>query len=190
MNRPTASGIDTDALERETGFGWGWFIFLGMALVALGALAFLNLPTAASGFLNGVGMLMLMGAVAQLATRLLVPGWRGTGLLALSAVLYGAAGVLLIANPSVASDALTVMLALALILSGVMRMRWSGVTPSRPGWGWITASGVVTAVTGIAFIYLLPVHPVWLLGMVLAFDLAFQGAMTLGFGLALRATTR
>jgi hypothetical protein len=47
MNRLTSpSRIDTDALERETGFGWGWDIVLGAALIGLGAPALLNRPPA------------------------------------------------------------------------------------------------------------------------------------------------
>jgi len=32
------------------------------------------------------------------------------------------------------------------------------------------------------------INPVWLLGMALAVDLTFQGAMVVAFGVALRAT--
>ena len=188
MNGPTASRVDIQSLERETGFGWGWFIVLGIALLAAGAFAFLNLPAVATTSLYAVGMFMLIGAVAHLATRLLAPKWRGTGFLISSAVLYGVAGVLLLANPSVASDALTATLASALILSGVMRIRLSAVMPRLPGWGWITASGLVTVGAGFAFVHFLLLRPVWLLGEVLAFDLAFQGAAAIAFGLALRSS--
>ena len=59
-NQP--SRIDTDALERETGFGWGWFIVLGGALIVLGALAFLNLPPAGTVSVYAVGVVMVIGA--------------------------------------------------------------------------------------------------------------------------------
>ena len=95
MNRLTSpSHIDTDALERETGFGWGWFIVLGAALIVLGALAFLNLPPTGTVSVYAVGVVMMIGALAQLGTTLLVPRWRGIGLLVLSAILYGAAAAL------------------------------------------------------------------------------------------------
>jgi uncharacterized membrane protein HdeD (DUF308 family) len=101
MDRPTTlSRIDTDALERETGFGWGWFMVLGAALIVLGALAVLSLPPAGTVSVYAVGVVMLIGAFAQLGTTLLVPRWKGIGLLVLSAVLYGAAGILATANPS------------------------------------------------------------------------------------------
>ena len=105
MTRLTSpSRIDTDALERETGFGWGWFMVLGAALVVLGALAFLNLPPAGTVSVYAVGVVMVIGAFAQLGTTLLVPGWRGIGLLVLSAIFYGAAGVLAIVDPGLAAS--------------------------------------------------------------------------------------
>ena len=182
------SRIDTDALERETGFGWGWFIVLGAALIVLGALAFLNLPPAGTVSVHAVGVVMVIGAFAQLGTTLMVPGWRGIGLLVLSATLYGAAGIFAIVNPRLAATPLTLLLAFALIFSGIVRIRLTSVMPSLPGWGWVAASGFVSVLSGLIFIHLLFTNPVWLLGMALAVDLTFQGAMVIAFGVALRVT--
>ena len=189
MNRLTSpSRIDTDALERETGFGWGWFMVLGAALIVLGALAFLNLPPADTVSVYAVGVVMVIGAFAQLGTTLLVPGWRGIGLLVLSAILYGAAGIFAIVNPRLVATPLTVLLACALIFSGIVRIRLTSVMPSLPGWGWVAVSGFVSVLSGLIFIHLLFTNAVWLHGMALAVDLTFQGAMVIAFGVALRAT--
>ena len=182
--------IDTDRLERETGFGWGWFTVLGATLIALGALAFLGLPPAGDASVGAVGMFMLIGASAQLGTTLLVPRWKGIGLLVLSAIFYGAAGILAIVNPMLAAMPLTVLLAIALIFSGIIRIRLTSVMPSLPGWGWVAASGFVSLVSGLAFVHLLFAHRLWLLGVALAADLTFQGATALAFGLALKANAR
>jgi uncharacterized membrane protein HdeD (DUF308 family) len=190
MNRLTSpSRFDADALERETGFGWGWFIVLGAALVVLGALAFLNLPPAGAVSVYAVGVVMVIGAFAQLGTTLLVPRWTGIGLLVLSAILYGAAGIFAIVNPKLAATALTLLLAFALIFSGITRIRLTSVMPPLNGWGWIAASGLVSVLAGLVFIHFLFTNSVWLLGMALAVDLTFQGAMVFAFGVALRATT-
>ena len=190
MNRLTSpSRIDTDALERETGFGWGWFIVLGAALIVLGSLALLNLPPAGTVSVYAVGVVMVIGALAQLGTTLLVPGWRGIGLLVLSAILYGAAGTFAIVNPRLAAIPLTSLLAFALIFSGIMRIRLTSVMPPLPGWVWVAASGLVSVLAGLMFFHFLFTNTVWLLGIALAVDLTFQGAMVIAFGVALRATT-
>ena len=189
MNRLTSpSRIDTDALERETGFGWGWFIVLGAALIVLGALAFLNLPPAGTVSVYAVGVLMVIGAFAQLGTTLLVPGWRGIGLLVLSAILYGAAGVFAIVNPRLAAMPLTLLLAFALIFSGIMRIRLTSVMPPLPGGFGLRHRVLSASSAGLVFIHFLFTNTVWLLGMALAVDLTFQGAMVIAFGVALRAT--
>jgi len=186
----TPSRIDTEALERETGFGWGWFIVLGAAIIVLGAVALVNLPPAGTPSVYAVGILMLIGAFAQLGTTLLVPRWRGIGLLALSAIFYGAAGILAIVNPALAAAAPSLLLGLGLLSSGITRILLTLVMPPLPGRGWVAASGSVSAVTGLGFIQLSLGNTVWLAGMALAADLAFQGAMTTAFGLALKASAR
>jgi uncharacterized membrane protein HdeD (DUF308 family) len=191
MNRlTTPSRPDTDVLERETGFGWGWFVVLGAALIVLGTLAFLNLPPAGGASVYAVGIFMLVGAFAQLGTTLLVPRWRGIGLLSLSAVLYGAAGIFAIVNPTLAAAALSLLLALGLFCSGIARILLTAVMPPLPGRGWVGASGSVSAIVGLICIHLSLGNTVWLLGVALAVDLISQGAMAAGFALALKANAR
>jgi uncharacterized membrane protein HdeD (DUF308 family) len=100
--------------------------------------------------------------------------------------LYGAAGVFATANPRLDAPPLILLLALALILSGTMRIRLTSIMPSLPGRGWVAESGLMSVLFGLIFIDLLFTGPVWLLGMVLAVDLTFQGAMVIAFGVALR----
>ncbi|HSD54122.1 MAG TPA: hypothetical protein VLC47_08140, partial [Burkholderiales bacterium] len=97
-------------------------------------------------------------------------------------------GVFTIVNPKLAATPLTLLLAIALIFSGMMRVRLTSVMPPLPGWGWVAASGLVTVLSGLVFIHFLLTNTVWLLGIALAFDLTFQGAMVVAFGVALRAT--
>ena len=116
MNRlTTSSRIDTDALERENGFRMGLVHSPRGGAHRLGALAFLNLPPAGTVSVYAVGIVMVIGAFAQLGTSLLVPGWRRIGLLVLSAIFYGAAGIFAIVNPRLAATPLTLLLAFALI---------------------------------------------------------------------------
>jgi uncharacterized membrane protein HdeD (DUF308 family) len=191
MNRlATRSRIKTEALERETGSEWAWFIVLGVALILLGAFAFLNLPPTGTVSVYGVGIAMLIGAFAQFGTALLVPPRRGIALLALSAILYGAAGAFAVLNPLLAATPLTLLLAFALIFSGMTRIRLTSIMPSSRGWGWVAISGIVSVVCGLIIIHLLLANAVWLLGVALAVDLTFQGAMAVAFGLALKSIPR
>ena len=92
-----------------------------------------------------------------------------------------------IANPTLAAQVLTLMLAFALVFSGVMRIWWSVMLRVVPGWGWITASGVVSILAGMVFVAGWPADTVYLLGMVLAFDLTFQGITAVALGFTLKS---
>lgn len=70
-----------------------------------------------------------------------------------------------------------------LIFSRIMRIRLTSIMPSLPGRGWV--AGLVSVLTGLISIGFLFTNPVWLLGMALAVDLAFQRAMVIAFGVAL-----
>jgi uncharacterized membrane protein HdeD (DUF308 family) len=49
------------------------------------------------------------------------------------------------------------------------------------------ASGVITLLAGLGVVIGWPVNTLWLLGLVLAIDLTFQGVAAIAFGLALKA---
>lgn len=186
----TLSGSGVDNVRREIGSYWGWFTAMGVALVVLGVLAFFNLPTATKVSVYTIGILMLLGAGAQLASAAVVRGAGSVVLLLPSAVLYGVAGYSTFANPELAAQAYTLVLALSLIVSGALRIGWSLVLRAFSGWGWWLASGLVSITAGAIFLAQWPADATWLLGMVLAVDLTFQGAMAIGFGLALRAIAK
>ncbi|MCE5233885.1 MAG: HdeD family acid-resistance protein [Mizugakiibacter sp.] len=159
---------------------------LGVVLLVLAVVAGMNLYAATVASVYMVGILMLVGALAQIAHAFQVRHWGGVVAWLLAGLLYGAAGIFAFANPLLAAATLTLLLAFALIASGIMRAWWS--TSLRPlrGWGWIAASGVISAVVGVVFIAGWPQNTLWLLGMILVLDLAFQGATAIAFGLALR----
>ena len=59
--------------------------------------------------------------------------------------------------------------------------------PPMPGWVWVAASGLVSVLAGLMFFHFLFINTVWLLlGIALAVDLTFQGAMVIAFGVVLQ----
>lgn len=182
----TQTGIDAASVDAEVRSKWGWFVALGVALLVLAFFAFGNLLLATLVSVFFVGAMMLVGAVAQLIHAFRVKGWGEFFLWLLSALLFGLAGVFALANPGLAATTLTLLLAFALIASGAVRLFSGTRLRSRYGWGWILASGVVSILVGVVFLLGWPVNSLWLLGVVLAVDLAFQGVSMIGFGLALK----
>jgi uncharacterized membrane protein HdeD (DUF308 family) len=185
MTTLTSPHVGT-AASREIGSGWGWFVALGVALIVLGGLAFANLTAATEASVYAIGILMLIAGAGQLAASFFARTASNFWLLLLSAVLYGVAGGMAIANPTLAAKALTLLLGCSLLFSGGSRIWFSFALSPLPGWGWITASGIVTVLAGLVVLAGWPSDTPYLLGMVLAFDLCFQGGMTIGWGFALK----
>ncbi len=167
---------------------WGWFVALGVATLILGILAFGNLTLATSISVFYVGIFMALTGLLQVIHAFQFTSWSRFFYFILSGILYGAAGIVTFENPTLAAATLTLLLSLALIASGTIRI-WSSMRlRSQSGWGWIFSSGLITLAAGIIFIVDWPVNSLWLLGMVLAVDLTFQGIAAIMLGLNLNSS--
>lgn len=166
---------------------WGWLVALGVVLLILGAIALANLLAATFVSILFVGAMMVLGGLVQIVLAFRVRTWGRFLFWLLIGVLYAAAGILAFANPLLASAALTLVLAVSLIVAGALRISVGfGVRPEK-GWGWIVAAGAVTLLAGIVIAAGWPVNSLWVLGLFLAVDLVFQGCSYVAFGLAVRA---
>lgn len=181
LNRPDlAAGLN--AIRAK----WGWFVGLGVALLVLGFVAAIHLVAATVVSVYYVGAIMLVGGIVQLIHAFRVTGWSEGLYWGLGGALYAAAGAIAFFNPLLASALLTLILAASLVVSGLFRV-WGGIK-ARPhdGWGWIVTGGVVTLLAGLVIAAGWPVNSLWILGLLLAFDLIFQGWSVLACGMMLR----
>lgn len=165
---------------------WGWLVALGVIMLFLGGIALANLFLATVASVYYVGALMLVGGVLHVAHAFQVRGWESVLFWALSGLLYLMAGLLTFANPLLASAILTLLIGVALIFAGLVRL-WVGFRlKGAEGWGWIVLSGVVTTLAGIIIAIGWPVNSLWILGLFLAIDLVMQGWSLVALGLALK----
>jgi uncharacterized membrane protein HdeD (DUF308 family) len=182
----TPHGSAWDNAIRQTRAKWGWFVALGVVLLILGGIAFGNLFIATVASVYVVGWLMLMAGVVEIVHAFGVRTWSRFFYWLLSGLLYAIAGFFAFDNPVLASTVLTFLLAVALIASGVLRA-WVGYSHRpEPGWGWVVAGGVITAIAGLIIAIGWPVNSLWVLGLFLAIDLIFRGWTFIALGLALR----
>ncbi|WP_160005208.1 HdeD family acid-resistance protein [Rhizobium sp. 18055] len=177
-----SNGMPFSSLQSK----WLWFAILGALLIACGAIAAANIFLATVVSVYYVGLFMLIGGVVYLIHAFQVRDWDQLVFWALSGVLYVLAGIFAFINPILASAALTLFLALALLIAGVFRV-WVGLRMrSAKGWGWVLASGVITALAGFVIVLGWPVNSLWILGLFLACDLFIQGWSMLAFAFAIR----
>ena len=111
--------------------------------------------------------------------------WGGTLLNVVLGALYVLAGFVLWANPLAGAVSLTLLLAVMLVASGIVRL-WLAYQHWQAMGGLFTFSGIIAILAGLVIFAGWPSSSLWVLGLCLAIDVLFQGFAWLMFGFALR----
>ncbi|WP_040509706.1 HdeD family acid-resistance protein [Gluconobacter morbifer] len=180
------------SFQRAPNLKPGWFIGIGAFFIVLGILAALDTVSTTLASMVILGTLMIIGGIAQViqsfAHNGLVPV-RNQWLSALIGALYIVGGLLMIEEPATGSVFVTAILAGCLIFAGLARTFWAADHRTVSGWGLLTISGIFTLIVGIGLYMTLPWSALWLIGMLIAFELLMVGVATLLFGISLRDGT-
>lgn len=179
------SGVTEGALSSIAG-KWGWFVVLGLVLIALGVLSWLDVATVTLASTVVIGTLLLVGGVFQILHAFMNPRWRGFVFGLLAGVLYVIGGLLIISEPVQGAILLTILLVAAIIVGGIVRIALALCHREVRAWGIVLLSGVVSFVVGAVLYANMPWPGLWLLGTLIAIELVIQGAGWLYFGIALR----
>ena len=114
---------------------WGWFVGLGIALIALGVAAWLNVGVVTIAGTILIGASLLVGGAFQIIHALMTKEWRGFVLSLFCGVLYLVGGLLIMNEPVQGALVLTLLAAAALIVSGVVRIVLAFQHRNLPAWG-------------------------------------------------------
>lgn len=165
---------------------WGWIVALGVIymLAGLWALQSVLFATIASVFV--VGVMMCVAGIAEIINGFQMKTWGRFFLWIVLGILYVIAGFLTFENPLLAGALLTLMLGIALIVSGVMRIILAFAMRAGP-WIWVVISGLITLALGAIILMHWPVSTLYTLGIFLGIDLVFAGASYVSIGLGLRS---
>jgi uncharacterized membrane protein HdeD (DUF308 family) len=164
---------------------WGWFLALGIALIALGVVCVLGDVTATLATVLAFGWLLIVGAVVSLIQAFRVRNWSGFFLYLLSALLRGFTGYLLIRYPLAGELSLTLLLASFFIVGGAFRAIGAGAL-RLPRWGLAVFSGLMSVALGIMLMIQLPVLSLWFIGFAIGIDFIVDGTSFIALGTALR----
>ena len=168
---------------------WGWFLALGIGLLALGAVALIVpwLTTLTSVLL--FGWLLVLGGLLEVFTVFWVKGWRGILLQLLGGILSTVVGALIVAHPDAGALGLTLLLATLFLAGGLFRVG-AAVVLRFPYWGWAVAGGIVTALMGVAIWMMWPFSALWVIGVFVAIELIFRGWAWVMFAFAARKISK
>lgn len=172
----TASEIrfDADTLRKYS----TWFMIYGVVITLLGILAIAMPMIATLATSIFIGWLLVASAVfgiyAVYAAGKDAPGfWWNL----ITALLYLAAGIMLLANPVVGALSLTIVLAAYLLAGGVAKivLGFQHKKDIPNAWLWILFSGLVDIVLAFLIFQGLPSTAFWAIGLLVGINLVMMG---------------
>ena len=182
--RPVA--ISSIAVVQELQRYWGWLLTWGIALIVVGMLAVSFSFSATLGTVMAFGMLAIVGGCAEIVGGFVARKSGGFVLKLLAGVMYIILGLLMTTHPIGAAAGLTLMIAVALLAAGVMRIILS-IMHRFEGWPWVLLNGVISLVMGVMIWRQWPASALWVIGLFLGIDLIFSGWSSVMWALKLRS---
>jgi uncharacterized membrane protein HdeD (DUF308 family) len=165
---------------------WGWVVAFGAISLIAGVIALGSVVMATESAVFIVGIMMLLVGVTEIVAAFGVRTWGKFLLWLLLGALYVFAGFACLQNPFVAATLLTLMLGVALIIGGLVRIFLATQMKHGTPWGWVVFSGILSFLLGLMIVAHWPASSFYTLGIFLGIDLIFIGAGWLTMGLALK----
>jgi uncharacterized membrane protein HdeD (DUF308 family) len=164
---------------------WGWFLALGIVQIVVGMLAVSFAFSATLASVVTLGILLLIAAGAQMAAAIWAWDWRGFFLFLLLAILYAVTGFLMLQQPLLAAEGLTLMLAAAFLVGGMFRIVIA-LVERFPSWGWVLCNGIITVLLGLLIWQQWPESGLWVLGVFVGIDFIVNGVIWLVLAVGVR----
>lgn len=173
--------VGVDELKKRS----GWFIGLGVALVILGTIALGSSVMFTLASMVFIGYLLVVGGILQTAHAFLAKRWGGFFLDLLTGVLNIVVGLLIAAHPAAVAAALTLLIAMFLILGGIFRIMLALAIRFQHVF-WLVLHGIISVVLGVMILQEWPVSGLWVIGLFIGIDMVFNGWTLIMLGLVAR----
>lgn len=166
------SAVNNASMQRIISNAWLGAILAVLELVL--GFAMLSFP-----FLLGTAAVWVMGFM--LVFIACVNAWhvftrKGHRLWSLlSAILYGVVGLVLLLMPVASMVLLTLVIGLALVVGGVLRLVIAISMRAQEGSAWRFFNAVVSLILGGMVLWSWPASSVWLIGTIIAIEMIFSG---------------
>jgi uncharacterized membrane protein HdeD (DUF308 family) len=162
------------------------FIVLGIGLIALGALS-IYAPQQ-SGMTVGVliGIFLLVSGLFRTSLFWIARSWGSALLRLLMGVLAVVAGGMMIADPALGLQAITIVAILYLIADGVSQFVFAVRLPPAAGGVWIMLGGIVSVLLGILIWRGWPVTGEQAVGLFIGIKLILDGIALIAVAAAAR----
>ena len=163
-----ATGLVTQNRKRLMGYGILSVIF---GFIGLYMSFFMTITS-----ILVMGIFILVVGVVFSVEAFSAPNWKGKLLNLLLAILYVAAGVVMIVNPVASAVWFTLFLAVFLAMIGIMRIIMAFQIKSRTtGWKLVAFGGMLNLILGILVYMQWPQSGLWVIGMFISIELIING---------------
>ena len=147
-----------------------WLTVIGVVFVVLGILAILEPAVAGLAVAIFVGWFLLFGGAGRVVWHLLL------------AVLYIVGGVYLLTHPLIGLSALTLYLAVILVIEAVLEVVAYFATRGEHGSQWRLINAIITLLLGLLIWIHWPSSSVWAIGTLVGVNLMMTGISRLMLG--------
>ncbi len=180
----TAGGFGWAGLD-ELKRNWAWFLGLGICLIVLGVIAVAFSFWATIAYVILFGWLLVLSGVLQAVHAFVRKAWSGFFLDLFAGILSLVVGFMLVANPLLGAETLTLLIAVFLFIGGIFRIAASA-TGRFENWGWMLLNGIVNVVLGALIWAQWPLSGLWVIGLFAGIDMLFNGWSLVMLGLMAR----
>jgi len=168
---------------------WGSLLALGIVMLALGTIGLGMTVALTLGTVIVFGGFLLGGAILQLIAvfRDAESGWKGRAFHFVTALLYVLMAALIIYDPVGASAGITLFIAALFIALAVNRFSsaWQNRKQGQ-SWALPAIAGVADVLLAAIIVAQWPVSGLWVIGLLVAIELLFNGWLLILVALAAR----
>jgi uncharacterized membrane protein HdeD (DUF308 family) len=132
------------------------------------------------------GILLLVGGLVESTSAILAQSRKGVILHTTVGLIHLVVGALMVQHPVRAAEGLTLMIAAAFLIGGLIRVGYA-LTQSFAGRGWALVTGVIAVSFGISIWQQWPEYGLWAIGLFIGIDILLIGWSWVVLGLSLRA---
>lgn len=154
---------------------WSWLMTLGVVLLALGIVAIIFPAATSVSMTILIGILLVAAGMGRLVSMFSSTGWGDFLVKLLAAVIYLAAGLMLLVYPLSATVTLTLILGIFFFAQGLANVLVAVFNMGTRSWGWMLFNGIVSIVLGIMIWSNLPSSASWAIGLLVGIWLIFDG---------------
>ena len=167
--------MTTDTLSHEVSKQAGLSLFMGFLTAAIGAAMIVYPLAIATVSTLFFGWALIIAGCAQVVFAFSSDTVGNFFVKLLLGILYGIAGVALVAFPPAGVLTLTWVLAVMLLAQAIIEIVIAFTLPAAAGRGSFVVSGIASALLGIMIIAQWPLSAVWTIGTLLGVSVLFNG---------------